>query len=268
MLRGYKRDDPPTLPQLAVPVALLRHLLDSTWRHTAQHGHCPHREAQADLCNIALYYLLRVGEYTPPRTSGTRNTVPFAVKNVTFWQGQHIIPNTAPLDQLYQATAASIVIPRQKNGTKGQCITQDCTQTVHSPIKSLARRVHHILSNGGSLDTAIHCVKHPFYTRDRAVTAHNINCLLKQAAGEIGLYTRGYEPSDISSHSLRAGGAMALHLNGADAQTIQKLGRWKSTTFLQYIHEQISAFSAGLSTKMSTDIPFAHMAGPRTHTVL
>jgi hypothetical protein len=55
---------------------------------------------------------------------------------------------------------------------------------------------------------------------------------------------------------------MAMHLNGIDTNTIQKLGRWKSTTFLMYIHEQISAFATGVSLKMSNSIPFRHIAGP------
>ena len=55
---------------------------------------------------------------------------------------------------------------------------------------------------------------------------------------------------------------MAMHLNGIDPNTIQKIGRWKSNTFLMYIHEQISAFATGVSEKMSNAIPFRHIAGP------
>ena len=55
---------------------------------------------------------------------------------------------------------------------------------------------------------------------------------------------------------------MAMHLNGIDTTTIQKIGRWKSTTFLMYIPEQISAFATGVSIKMSNSIPFRHIAGP------
>ncbi len=67
---------------------------------------------------------------------------------------------------------------------------------------------------------------------------------------------QGIPPELISSHSLRAGGATALHLNGYDTKTIQILGRWSSDTFLTYIHHQIAAFSKGLSTAMATNIPF------------
>ena len=225
-----------------------------------------HLQAQADLCNIAFYFLLRVGEYTHPRTTGTRNTKPFAVKNVTFWNGSRIVPNTASLDQLLQATSATIVIPRQTNGVKGQSIHQQCTGTRLSPIKSLARRVHHIMHNFRSQQRPIYWVKNPLFLQPRFVTPDNINHTIRLAAHATGLFNRGYEPSDVSSHSLRAGGAMALHLAGADTKTIMKMGRWKSDTFRMYIHEQISAFSAGLSTKMSQNIPFVHIAGPRTST--
>jgi hypothetical protein len=66
----------------------------------------------------------------------------------------------------------------------------------------------------------------------------------------------------VSSHSLRAGGATALHLSGCDAKTIQILGRWSSDTFLTYIHHQIAAFSLGLSTRMATNIPFHNTHTP------
>jgi hypothetical protein len=64
----------------------------------------------------------------------------------------------------------------------------------------------------------------------------------------------GFQVAQISSHSLRAGGAMALHLNNIPTHTIRKMGRWSSDTFLDYIHEQIAVFSAGLSTAMGKNI--------------
>ena len=55
---------------------------------------------------------------------------------------------------------------------------------------------------------------------------------------------------------------MAMHLNNIDHDKIRKQGRWSSDTFLMYIHEQISAFSYGLSTKMSKEIGFHNIDGP------
>jgi hypothetical protein len=80
MLRGYRRDDPKSSPQLAVPVSITEHLLNQHWAHPQ---HCPQREAIADLTNVAFYYLLRVGEYTKPRATAT-NTIPIRIKDITF----------------------------------------------------------------------------------------------------------------------------------------------------------------------------------------
>ena len=56
---------------------------------------------------------------------------------------------------------------------------------------------------------------------------------------------------------------MALYLHKIPISTIKKMGRWKSDAFQMYTHEQISAFSAGLSTKMADEIPFKAIPGPR-----
>jgi hypothetical protein len=259
MIRGYKREDPKSEPQLAVPVSITEHILNS---HETHSPHCPQQQAIADLINIAFYYLLRVGEYTKPRSLQT-NTIPFRVQDITFRRADGtLIPNTSPLATLLTAAEATIRMPNQKNGVKGQCIHQDCTASPHSPVKSLARRVHHILSNHGTSTTNIFCYTHPLNVGWQSINSQHINDTLKRASGEMGLYNLGYTPNDVSSHSLRAGGAMAMHLNGVDANTIRKMGRWKSDTFLMYIHEQISAFATGVSIKMSTAIPFRHIAGP------
>ncbi|KAG7365485.1 hypothetical protein IV203_038689 [Nitzschia inconspicua] len=86
----------------------------------------------------------------------------------------------------------------------------------------------------------------------KQVTVTDITTTLKNTVQVLGLSRYNITPADISSHSLRAGGAMALHLGGVPAHTIKILGRWSSDTFLLYIQEQITGFSAGLSTQMSS----------------
>jgi hypothetical protein len=58
---------------------------------------------------------------------------------------------------------------------------------------------------------------------------------------------KGYTVDWVSSHSLRAGGAMAMKLSGATDSTIMRIGRWMSLTYLTYIHSQIGALSAGVA---------------------
>ena len=49
---------------------------------------------------------------------------------------------------------------------------------------------------------------------------------------------------------------MAMHLNGISPIIIKKQGRWSSNTFLNCIHEQIGAFTAGVASRMSEFIPY------------
>jgi hypothetical protein len=68
-----------------------------------------------------------------------------------------------------------------------------------------------------------------------------------------------YTLNQISLHSLRAGGAMAMKLNGASDSTIMRVGRWSLLTYLTYIHSQISALTAGLSKLMVTQVRFQNV---------
>ena len=223
-------------------------------------------QAVADLITIAFYYLLRVGEYTHKKKEKGSLTVPFRIKDITFRDiNGHAIPLDSKLATLKTAKEATMRIANQKTGIKGACIHVEAlvADPTNCPIKALARRVHHVMSSGGNLETPIY---HYYPKRGTAakVTPHLINETVKNAAMSIGLDKHGYTRDDVSSHSLRAGGAMAMHLNGVSVTVIKLQGRWSSTSssFMSYIHEQISAFAAGVSEKMSRNIQFRHISGP------
>ena len=71
---------------------------------------------------------------------------------------------------------------------------------------------------------------------------------------------QGIDPDLIGAHSLRAGGAMAMKLQGVSDTIIVKQGRWSGLTFLVYIHNQIAHLSKGLSQKMCIDMEFVNVA--------
>ena len=148
----------------------------------------------------------------------------------------------------------------QKNGTRGSLINHEANDHTSCPVKALARRVHHIMAHGKDDDILgthwdKHGCKHP-------IVEGHINEALKTSVVALNLVAKGFPPTAVSSHSLRAGGAMAMHLNGCSPIQIRKQGRWSSDTFLMCIHEQVAAFSAGISKKMATDIQWRNIAGP------
>jgi integrase len=123
-------------------------------------------------------------------------------------------------------------------------------------VKALSRRVSDLTSQGFGLDTPLSCVSPGIH-----VVSRNVVDTVREAARLTGLTDRGYDIKRIGAHSLRASGAMALKLDGVAANTIMKVGRWTSSTFLVYIHSQIAALNAGLAQRMVRPIYFHNVGG-------
>ena len=257
-LEGFRRDDDPAIPQLAVPISLCNHIQKNSKLTTYDTV-----TATADLITIAFYYLLRVGEYTSPkkvRVNGVwkraTRTRQFRVGDVGFFKNHKLLPRRSPLNILLTADSATLKISNQKNGRMGQTIHHESTGD-NGAVAALARRTHHILAHGGSEDMLICAVS--VNGAWSSVTSSNIRKTLRQGASQMKLHLQGIDPDLIGCHSLRAGGAMALKLQGESDTTIQKMGRWSSSTWLQYIHNQIAHISKGLANKMSEELPFLNI---------
>ena len=255
-----RRHDAPSVPQLAVPVTVIQHcqkIRTSTKSKADRHA--------CDLITVAFYYLLRVGEYTKPRkvkqqgqwVPATR-TRQFAVGDVGFFKDGNIMSKHSTLKELLQATSATLKISNQKNGKMGQTIHHESAPCHYCPIQALARIIHHILSNGGTNETLI-CEFHNGTSFDCIKSEHIVK-MVRKAVTALQLHRNGINPALVGSHSLRAGGAMALKLHGESDTTIMKYGRWSGLTFMQYIHNQIAHISKDISTKMSTPLPFVNIA--------
>ena len=260
VVEGFCRNDPPTVPQLAVPV-VVAHSAFGTFASSPS----PSVRRTSCLVIVAFYFLLRVGEYIKPRrvrrngkmVPATR-TCQFTVGNVGFFREGRVIPRTAPLSDLLQADLATLKIRNQKNGRMGQTITQHATKKDMCPVKALAQIVREILQDGGTDDTLL-CA---FKSQDEwlSVESNHVVAMVRDVATNLGLAKQAIDPDLIGAHSLRAGGAMALKLHGYDDTTIMKMGRWTSLTFLQYIHNQIAHLSKDISRKMSIELPFVNVA--------
>jgi hypothetical protein len=78
----------------------------------------------------------------------------------------------------------------------------------------------------------------PFFSyKGKALSASVLNKWLSNVAK-----TNNLDPSRVSSHSLRIGGASALAAANVPDYLIQRLGRWNSLAFLQYVRLASSAF--------------------------
>lgn len=95
-----------------------------------------------------------------------------------------------------------------------------------------------------------------FDVRDKDIRAS-----LKFAATMLDYPTvKGIQITDVDTHSLRAGGATALALAGYSDTQIQKMGRWRGATFKEYIREELSCYSRGMSRNMKKKFNFVNIA--------
>lgn len=259
-LEGLRREDPPAIPQLAVPVTVANEAFQ-----IGEKTLNVRLTATGELVLIAFYFLLRVGEYTKPKlvyknkkkVRATR-TVQFSVGNIGFYKDGKLVPRTSSQSVLESCDSATLKITNQKNGRMGQTIHQKATDGPNNPIVALARRVHHILSNGGTTDSLL--CDYFYKGKWHSVESAHIVKLVRYTVKKLGLHTSGIDPDLVGAHSLRAGGAMALRLHGFSDTVIMKMGRWTSLTFLQYIHNQIAHLSEDVSKKMSIPLPFLNIA--------
>jgi hypothetical protein len=150
----------------------------------------------------------------------------------------------------------TLYLENQKNGHKGATIHHTAVVGWFCPVKALVCRVADIAKQGLGLDTPLSCVSPGI-----DVASQHIVKTVGETARIINLADHGYELTRIGAHSLRALGAMAMKLDGCDADTIKKVGRWTSSTFLIYIHSQIAALNTGLAQRMVRPIYFQDVGG-------
>ena len=268
MVDGMGKTDPPTMKKLPVE-ADVPEWLASLGRDS---GATELQKALGDSALIAFYYLLRVGEYTTKSSrAGSKQTVQFKMEDVMFFRRNALgqlrqLRRDASDEELLAAAGATLKLDNQKNGWKGVCVFQEANGDVYlCPVRALARRYIHIRSNVGANFQLVRKKKLATYfdaAKECSLTDKHVSAGLKSAAAALDYpTTRGIPIDRVDTHSLRGGGANALHLAGYSDRQIQKMGRWRGETFKEYISTELGCFSAGMSKHMKRRFNFVNVAG-------
>jgi hypothetical protein len=91
-----------------------------------------------------------------------------------------------------------------------------------------------------------------------------ISNLIKDGVVAIGETKLGILRSEVGTHLIRSGAAMAMYLVGVPIFSIMPIGRWSSLAFLKYIRKQVQGFSHRISSKMIEIQTFKHINNPKT----
>ena len=255
MFAGFRKSDKLPVPEIAIPVGVPDQMATVGMAPIAS----PREQAVGDFGLIAFYYLLRVGEYTHRRKRHDTRTIQFRFQDVAFKRGNVILPRNASLADLLLATGATLRLSNQKNGSRGAMIHRSAMGGKFCPVKALVRRFVHLRSNKASPDDIIS--SYWDHLGKGNLTDVDIRVAVKRAVITLKLARNGITAARVGTHSLRAGGAMALKFAGADRDDIKKMGRWSSDTWLIYIHDQISEYSEGWTSKMATPCSYFNLEG-------
>lgn len=210
MYHVYTRNNPPPHRVKPILISLIRHLAE---RNLAPYA-TPEYNAITDMVIIAFFFLLLPGEYT----GSSRDDTLFQFANIQLFCGEHTLDHLTNSDHtLLTATSASLTFTMQKNGIQGKIVNHGLSgHPLMCPVQALAWRINNLRSHA-SPTTIIAAYLHD--NKLHTVTGALITATLKCTAAICGP-EYGFHPSDITAHSLRAGGAMALFNSDVDRGTI------------------------------------------------
>lgn len=120
------------------------------------------------------------------------------------------------------------------------------------PMRSIAHRLDHL--RGQSSDISMCSCRNDDGAQNQ-VPASSIQQTLHTSATATKSPSKGFPLKKTSTCLLQAGGAMALHLAGADEKIIKMNGRWRQETWKRHIHPAIPALKSSTSKitqKMAT----------------
>ena len=127
-IEGYRHKYPSPTHKLAVPITTVNiaYKIGNKSNNTAA-------KVSGQLCVIALYFLLCIGEYTLPRLTNqdnsTTRTIQFRVGDIGFCCNSSILPQQSPLHLLRKSDSSTMNITNHKNGHWCQLIYQEALTT-------------------------------------------------------------------------------------------------------------------------------------------
>jgi hypothetical protein len=249
LYKGFSNVDPAPERVKPMPMQILHH---------ADRMHAPDdalAAASIDLAWIAVFYLLRPGEYCK-----SQQNKPLLFRHVGLRLDERILdPGTCPVHELLLATASSITFDDQKNRERGEVIAHALSGHPRAcPTKALARRILYLRSTQHAQPHTPLCAVR-FQQRWIHVTSTLLTTTLQASA--LALPILGFQPDQVTARSMRAGGAMALLCGKVDANIIRLVGRWKSDAMFRYLHAQALPLVQNLASTMLTHGSFTLAPG-------
>ena len=194
----------------------------------------PQEKASSWLMIGAIFFAMRACEYTQTNTEATNRTKIIRIGNITFKKGPSIVNHSDP--NLHNSDLVRIRFEYQKNDRRDVYIHMfKSDDPILCPVIAWATTVQRVQIIPLTTETSRVCLFENLNKRQSSITSDYIRNRLRAIVELLGEQTLGFTKNDIGTRSIRSGGAMAMFLSGTSSIVIQRVGRWSSDAFLEYI---------------------------------
>ena len=245
--KGYKEEDPDEKQEKAIPFSVIRQM------HKRAKDEL--ERAIAFLCTGAMFFCMRSCEYSKVPMQEDRKTKLLCLRNLRFFRNGTVQDHR--LEDTHKADLISITFEDQKNRQKNQSINLHRSKDdTLCPVRAWSTTTKRIWSyEGTTKDTPVNC----FVFNKKFLRITNSNIIKSLPIESMKDFNLGFESSEVGTHSIRSGGAMALCLAKVDTYMIMIIGRWKSDAFMKYIRKQVEQFTTGITDRMIEVEHFNHV---------
>jgi hypothetical protein len=215
------------------------------------------QQAIGQLTTVAIFFAMRSCKYLKVTQAEKQWTNILHLRNLWFFKDGKLIEHNNP--DLEFSDCISITFEMQKKDNKNDTITQMASGDVNMCLVRMgAANVQRIQSYKGANNdtpiTAFWC-----FNRIHHVTSKQVKAAMKDAIQAIGEDVLHIKKSEISTHLIRLGCAMAMFLSDCLVCLIMMIGPWSSNAFLGYIRKQVEQFSHNVSKQMTTQMFHRHI---------
>ena len=197
----------------------------------------------------AIFFAMRSCEYCKTAVEESKRTKIVRLKNIVFKLDNRVIAHSNK--RLKEADLVQITFEFQKNDKRDVRVHMFRSgDSLLCPVIAWASTVQRIRRIDGSCDDSEVCLFEDENKKTSLLPAIQIRARLRAVVHLIGEEALGFNRDDIGLHSIRSGGAMAMFLSGTSVVIIQRVGRWSSEAFLEYIREQVESFTVDVSKNM------------------
>jgi hypothetical protein len=239
--RAYRNQDGSKRKQKALPMMVLRKSLELS---------SSERDLAVSWLMIgAIFFAMRSCEYLKTAAEEKKRTKIIRIGNVSF-KKQNRTLNWSD-DNLDKADLVRIRFVFQKNDRRDVCVHMFRSgDNVLCPVVAWANIVNRVRLISGASENSEVCLFQSKTEKPSLIHSSQVRTRLRAIVDIIGEEELGFNKDDIGLHSIRSGGAMAMFLSGISVIIIQRVGRWSSEAFLEYIRDQVESFTMGVSNKM------------------